>query len=520
MGFLSGYTTGLNAKAKREELNLLKTNQELRLKQLGYENNGKGGFNTVTGGAADLAQQQRELQQQQINEQKLAFKAMEGRLAARDTYSAIEEFVTTSDASALQRRLDNNPALKKLWNDKGVMHISNIDFENDTQLLESAGITKDYINNPEAKAALKKATWKYYNGREWKIGLLNQLVAETNVLNNSSKKRQEIIFDSISGLNSALAGINPEIEKQKINNKTFENETDRQQTNINKFNAETDNKKTLSNIKTDAEKLEIDRKRLDLQNKKLDQFEKDGTRGKTKNQKNIAEAEAQTNKLLNMFGGEEEFKKVDWSDLKNYNKAIGPVQAIEEVYDIKYSETEKKDINNIRQIIALADPAKELTKADTGLIDNMIGNAKKYITDNLKGVKARAAMLTMRNMIRHSLYSTALTKYEGDSYDEANGTLGQQLGPVLAQFQIGLHRVRAKLDSIIRNGNPYVNAVRLGIDKDRLGDLIKGIDARLEYIDNVNANIDKSKSQLYKPQTQNRNKKSLDSIKKETVGAK
>ena len=163
-----------DAKLKRQELAQIRDEQELELIELGYRRDGDG-FGVVPNGAADLAQQERNVQME-------AIRSLLGRTAAYETYAAIEEFGKDGDANVFQLAMNNNPFLKQAWLERGVHQVANVDFENDGKLLEAVGITQDHINNPKMRHALRRSIWKYYDGKQWNIGFLNQLVAETGAL--------------------------------------------------------------------------------------------------------------------------------------------------------------------------------------------------------------------------------------------------------------------------------------------------------------------------------------------------
>lgn len=468
MGFAAGFAAGTsarlgeerlklakeeaaqNAKLKRQQLAQTRDAMNLKLMQAGYSRDDSGTLTAIKGGAADTAQKERDLQNQQIAIQAEAVRSLQGRLAANSTDAAIEEFIKSGDANVFQRALDNDPFLKQAWNQRGVQVISNIDFENDRKLLESAGINQNYINDPKVRESLKKSIWKYHDGQQWNVGLLDQLVAETGALKRMSTNRSDMIVSHMGRLRNAMKGINVGLEEKKVGLQE----------------------------KQSSRNYLLKLAELDLDKRKLEQSKKSSL---TTKQKNIQAAEKQTNILLDKFG-KDKFWETDFNDPKNYRAAFPYLSKIESLGDFKLSEAEKKELNNIRQLIALADPSKKLSSADTGIIDQFLGGVNKYLNDNVGGLEAKSSYAAFRNTVRHALFGSALTEAEISSFNEAFGTLGQKLGPVLQQFRTNLVQVKAKLESMYRNGNPITMKVRMGIDQKKLDSIISALDKRIEYL--------------------------------------
>jgi hypothetical protein len=517
MGYASGYAVGANAKnnearlkqdrensketakLKRLELSQTRDDMNLKLLQSGYSKDGSGNLNITAGGRADIDQQNYDLQAQQIELQGQALRSLQGRLASASTDEAIDEFIDIGDAEVFQRTLDKDEFLKKAWGERDVQLIANIDFENDGKLLESEGISKDYKTNPEIRADLKKSIWKYYDGSQWHVGHLSELVKETGVLNRVSTKRGDTIINQLGRYNSAIRGSNVELNESQLA--------------VNQQNAETQQKKTNLAVERTEINREQDVAELDYRNRKL-AYDKDINRGGTTIQKNMREAERQTGELLKEFGGEEKFFATDFSNGDNYNKAYSHISKLERFENVQLSESEKKELNSIRQLITLADPAKDLTEKDTGILDSFLGKISKYVVDDGSGVRAKSSYVAFRNTVRHALFGAALTKTEAESFNEAFGTLGQKLGPVLKQFKTSLTQVKSKMESMQRNGNPYIMHVRLGVDKKRLGNIMDALDERIKHISGLMKSKKGSKkdSHIYKPQKKKQTKKTLDEI--------
>jgi len=199
--------------------------------------------------------------------------------------------------------------------------------------------------------------------------------------------------------------------------------------------------------------------------------------------KELEAAQAEQDKLTNMFGGEDNFWKTDFSDVDNYRKAAGTVTALERLEGHEYTNQEKESLNDIRSLLAIGTPGAELTQQETGLVDNMLKGLSVYISDEVGGTESRAAYATFRNSVRHALFGSALTEAEIKAFNQAYGTLGQQLGPVLTKFRTSLTQVKARLDSIARMKNPYSAHVRLGVDQKKVNGIINALQQRIDLID-------------------------------------
>lgn len=206
------------------------------------------------------------------------------------------------------------------------------------------------------------------------------------------------------------------------------------------------------------------------------------TDGQTATQKDLNRAAEVTDGMLEEFGGEENFFNTDFSDPKEYRDAYKSIVQIEKLEGTQLSEADKKTITDLRALLALGDPASKLTGNETGLIDNTLGNMKKYYSDSVKGVAAKSSYNAFRNSVRNALFGSALTEGEIKAFNEAFGNLGNQLGPVLEMFQTALSQVDAKLDSTANMMNPYSAKVRLGADQAKIDEIRKGLQQRIDYL--------------------------------------
>ena len=183
-------------KAARDELQLRKTAMDAELRMKGYD---PETMNVIPGSDADVKQAQNQQVLQMAN-------ALQGKLAAQDTDQAILDYSQTGDASYLQGALDKNPAIKQAWNARGVQQVGNLDWQNDTQLLGRAGFSPSEYDTAEKQDILKKNVYKFYDGKEWKVGLLNTMVAETGAVTRLGNNRAQPIMDNFQNFRNFMAG--------------------------------------------------------------------------------------------------------------------------------------------------------------------------------------------------------------------------------------------------------------------------------------------------------------------------
>lgn len=239
----------------------------------------------------------------------------------------------------------------------------------------------------------------------------------------------------------------------------------------------------------------------------------------TAKQKDLNAAEQSTQDLVNEFGGEDEFFKTDFSDPKNYRTAYKHVVKIEALEGVKFSEADKKNLTDLKQLITLADPASKMGEDETGAYDSVFNSFKKYLSDDVGGVEATSAYNAIRGLARNVMYGSALTTAEIASYDNAYGKLGQKEGPAKAAFKTSLLQMRARIEALQNVGNPYSAKIRLGKSPEELDKIISALDERIAYLDGRKP-VTKA-SAMAEPVANPEMRSKLDSIFKQPVsGAK
>lgn len=181
---------------------------------------------------------------------------------------------------------------------------------------------------------------------------------------------------------------------------------------------------------------------------------------------------------------DDSFLSADLSDPKVRSKAEPFVRRIEQFSGAEMDTTQKKRVAEIRQLITLGKSGSELTPAETGPLDSLLRDGRKYISDNIEGTDATAAYQAYRNLVRNALFGASLTNNEQAEFDKAFGTLKEQTGPVLAKLRTQLQMLQDELGAIYDSGDEYVMKYRLGMDSDRLVQVMNALDQRLEMFDN------------------------------------
>lgn len=199
-------------------------------------------------------------------------------------------------------------------------------------------------------------------------------------------------------------------------------------------------------------------------------------------QKELTGADEAINRLVERAGGEDEFFELDFSVPRIRRKYERDIEKLERLGKLELSAAEKKELEYINQLIALGEPGSTLTAKETGVIDRLVKDTKKYITDETEGIDATSAYAAFRNTIRHALFGSVLTEGEIKSFNEQFGTLKQQTGPILAQFRTALEQVRNKLETIVDTNNSYVMKFRTGKSQEELDRIIDALDDRIEAI--------------------------------------
>jgi len=201
------------------------------------------------------------------------------------------------------------------------------------------------------------------------------------------------------------------------------------------------------------------------------------------------------------------FYDADLNDPKTREKAGELIVDLEKATGRKLIGETKKAARQMRSLLRLGGVAgKELTDDETGIIDNMFHRVKKYFSDNIEGTAGTTAYNAMRNVQRNALMGATLTNAELKAFDQAAGTLGQQLGPVLAAMKTSMEDVKEQLQTIVDFEDPMAAKYYLGTSMEQAEAAIDAIDERLRhfqtYEQRANAGDELKVTDVAKPKVQ------------------
>lgn len=176
------------------------------------------------------------------------------------------------------------------------------------------------------------------------------------------------------------------------------------------------------------------------------------------------------------------FYDADLDDPKVREKAGELIVDLEKATGRKLTGETKRAARQMRSLLRLGGVAgAELSEDETGIIDNLFYRVKKYFSDNIEGASGATAYNAMRNVQRNALMGATLTKAELAAFDQAAGTLGQQLGPVLAAMKTSMEDVREQLQTIVDFEDPMAAKYYLGTSMEQAEAAIDAIDERLRH---------------------------------------
>lgn len=453
---ISGFAGGIK---EREEAQRLKEDRELQLQEL---------------------QKNQQLRNRQMSNEELKTQQLEIELnelkattAKAATYQAFDAYSADGNPRHLNRVIQENPVLRELFAD--VASVDRVDPVNDIELLKQSGLPADIFTNPQTAANANKRILKVTRADGTK-DLMDMVqvyagTGYTKYLSDEDLKRR--LTEAQIGRYEQLAAGGGSVGGEGSGDTAM-----------------------VRNARAVAEARERIRAGEGTpEDEEIVRFGTQQIAGTTPGK--MEYADQSTQQLVASFGDEDTFFSTDFSNPSNFRKAYPYISKIEAAEGVKWTADEKKQLGNIRSLIAMGDPAEGLTEADTGIIDSTFNNVKKYIFEEVDdGVKAASAYAAFRNTARHALYGSALTQGEIDSFNEAFGTLGQKLGPVLQQFKTSLVQTKAQLNSIASMNNPYVAKVRLGVDQENVDDIINSIDQRIEYLNSKLALAPERKQEL------------------------
>lgn len=473
MSFSSGFAVGAQVMQNRERLRMEKENRDQELQKQGYSF--EDGKMQVRDGSAAQAEQMQALEATQLA------KSLQAQLLANTTDTAFEDYAHTGDASYLQKALSKNPMLQKAWGERGVQLVDNVNFDQDHKLLQSAGIKADEYDTPEKRDLVKKNFYKTYDGTDWQLNSAHNAAADAGVItrlgerrsapitNNYEQMRNMILEHRRSIANAQKGTTNANVDQGVINEtQGVANQGRAIDENARQFNETLPLKKEELRITEEGNKVRL-----------AAALASAGAKSSTANQKDLNAAEQEVADLEQKFGGTEQFFNTDFSDPKKFREAYKNIVKIEKLTGRELSEGQRKEITDIRGLINLADPASSIGEKETGVIDSQLRGVKKYLSDNVGGVRAETAYSAIRNVVRHDLYGSVLTPNEEGSFNKVMQDLGAKQGPVLEQLRAQVDQTRTKLQSAAQFMDPWAAKVYLGKNLDEVDAIVKRLDTRI-----------------------------------------
>jgi hypothetical protein len=185
--------------------------------------------------------------------------------------------------------------------------------------------------------------------------------------------------------------------------------------------------------------------------------------------------------------GDKSFFDVDLTDDAARRKAGPLIVELEKLTGREPTTEDKRVARQIRDLTALGNTAgTDITAEETGIIDRIFKNVKKYVSDDVTGGdKAAAAYEAFRNVFRHDLYGASLTATENKKFEAAMGNLGQQAGPVLAQLNEAMGSLKNQLQAVYDTNDEHIAYYYFGRSLDDLDRAIERIDERIETVATV-----------------------------------
>lgn len=422
----------------------------------------------------------------ELQKTKADLQQIQGTLAKQQAYDAFRMYQADGDTKHLNGLLHNwrsNPVAKNLIADYA--RIDKIG-EQDAALLQSMGISdvKGFLADPEARSNLVRATTAdgsvqlldmngLYAGTGYAQAMADaELERQQKRALISSRMRQGTTRERLSKeerIAQQLMQENPDLTFPQAYRQVIE-------MGKNPNSGSTETERT-------AQKL-LDEGRAEDWVDAMDQAIK--MTKPTSTQKELANTDELKDQIDNLVGGS--FYDVNPRDLTpQQNREIDrAVTKIEKLSGTEMTADQKKRAGQIKQMISLGGTAgSELTNAETGVLDSMLRDFKKYTVNEVGGTEGTAAYETARNLVRNALFGASLTTGESAAFDKSFGTLKEQTAPVLAKLRTQMILIRDELDGLMATGDEYVMKHRVGADMDRIADVIDALDTRLQLFDNA-----------------------------------
>lgn len=428
---------------------------------------------------APLRQQTEELKFQQYEAQ---VRQMQATTARNTVYDAFKLFDADGNAGHLNNALQllkNNPVAQS-WTG-GAVRFDQVTSA-DAKLLQQSGVkdVQGFLSHPELMRSVAVVTGQ--DGTKTLVDM-NQLKAGMGYTQFMEDEELDRMSKRALMLKRMQTGstVDKETQADRVIKQLMEEDPTLSYTDAYRLykNPNPNKKSGTTQLERTAEQLRADNPDMTYEESLTQAATISSPTGKQKDMQAADDAKAA---LDAQFGGS--FLSADLSDPKIRSKAEPFVRRIEQFSGAKMDATQKKRVAEIRQLITLGKAGSELTSAETGPLDSLLRDGRKYISDNIEGTDATSAYQAYRNLVRNALFGASLTNNEQAEFDKAFGTLKEQTGPVLAKLRTQMQMLQDELGAIYDSGDEYVMKYRLGMDSDRLVQVMNALDQRLEMFDN------------------------------------
>ena len=426
---------------------------------------------------APLRQQTEELKFQQYEAQ---VRQMQANTARQTTYDAFRLFDADGNPGHLNNALQllkNNPVAQS-WTG-GAVRFDQVTSA-DAKLLQQAGIkdVQGFLSHPDMLKSLAVVTGQdgsktLVDMNQLKAGMGYTQYVEDEELDRMSKRALMLKRLQTGGT------VEKETQADRVIKQLMDEDPTLSYTDAYRLYKNPNPRSGSTQLERTAEELRKNNPDMTYEESLTQASMVSSPTGK---QKDMQAADDAKLALDEQFGGS--FLSADLSDPKIRSKAEPLVRRIEQFSGAEMDATQKKRVAEIRQLITLGKAGSELTSAETGPLDSLLRDGRKYISDNIEGTDATAAYQAYRNLVRNALFGASLTNNEQAEFDKAFGTLKEQTGPVLAKLRTQLQMLQDELGAIYDSGDEYVMKYRLGMDSDRLVQVMNALDQRLEMFDN------------------------------------
>lgn len=436
--------------------------------------------------AKRTAPMRQEAADMELQKQRMELQQLQAGMAKQQAYGAFQQYQNTGDTKFLNNLVSQwktNPAGKDLLGD--VVRVDPV-AEQDAPLLQRSGITdvKGYLsNNP---GTIVKAT--NADGSQTLLDM-SKVYAGTGYTNYMSQaelemKQKQALIASRMRQGESRARLSAE---ERVVEQLMKEDPELSWTQAYQKAAQLKNGGSLKgSTETERAAMKIKQAAAE-QGEEIDDLEAmkravELTKPTSK-QKDLGSAMDAKTTLDGLFGGA--YFETDFSKPENRRKAEPYIRQIEELSGAEMNQAQLKRLSEIRQLITLGKAGTTLTDAETGPLDSMLRDAKKYISNEVQGTAATSAYEAYRNLVRNALFGASLTNNETAAFNKAFGTLGEQSGPVLAKLRTQMRMLQDELNSLYNTGDEYVMKYRTGMDVDKLNEALFALDDRLALFDNT-----------------------------------